>query len=68
MSDESQRNLAVKTVAAVFMPVAVIAVMLRCYVRGFIVRAFGLDDAAMVFAVVSDSQDRNCLKDGELGN
>lgn len=55
MSDESQRNMAVKTVAAVFMPVAVIAVMLRCYVRAFIVRAFGLDDAAMVFAVVSDS-------------
>ncbi|KAJ5280160.1 hypothetical protein N7478_005532 [Penicillium angulare] len=52
MSDEVQRNLAVKTVAAVFMPVACIAVMLRCYVRGFVVKAFGLDDAAMIFAAL----------------
>ncbi|KAJ5735645.1 uncharacterized protein N7483_000770 [Penicillium malachiteum] len=52
MTDEATRNLAVKTVAAVFMPVAVISVMLRCYVRGFVVRAFGLDDAAMFFYVM----------------
>lgn len=51
--DENQRALAVKTVAAVFMPIATIAVMLRCYVRGWVVKAFGWDDGAMVFAAVS---------------
>lgn len=53
MSDEDQRALAVQTVAAVFMPIATIAVMLRCYVRGWIVKGFGWDDGAMVFAAVS---------------
>lgn len=53
MSDEDQRALAVRTVPAVFMPIATIAVMLRCYVRGWIVKGFGWDDGAMVFAAVS---------------
>lgn len=52
MSDEQQRALAVRSVAAVFMPIACVAVGLRCYVRGFIVKAFGWDDGAMVFAAV----------------
>lgn len=52
MSDEYARKVGVQTVAAVFMPVATIAVMLRCYVRARVVRAFGLDDGAMVFAWV----------------
>lgn len=52
MSDEHQRAVAVKTVAAVFMPIATIAVLLRCYVRGWIVKGFGWDDTAMVFALV----------------
>ncbi|KAJ5647385.1 hypothetical protein N7490_003757 [Penicillium lividum] len=52
VTDEHNRKLGVQVVAAVFMPIATIAVMLRCYVRARIVRAFGLDDAAMVFAVV----------------
>jgi hypothetical protein len=55
MTDEDQRALAVQTVAAVFMPIATIAVMLRCYVRGWIVKGFGWDDGAMVFAAVSSS-------------
>ncbi|KAJ5947450.1 hypothetical protein N7466_000465 [Penicillium verhagenii] len=50
VSDEHARKMGVQVVAAVFMPVATIAVMLRCYVRARVVRAFGLDDAAMVFA------------------
>jgi hypothetical protein len=55
MSDEDQRAMAVQTVAAVSMPIATIAVMLRCYVRGWIVKGFGWDDGAMVFAAVSQS-------------
>ncbi|KAJ5099487.1 hypothetical protein N7532_006488 [Penicillium argentinense] len=50
--DEHQRVLAVRTVAAVFMPIAVITVMLRCYVRGWVVKGFGLDDGSMVLAAV----------------
>ena len=52
VNDEAQRAMAVKTVAAVFMPLATISVILRCYVCGWIVRAFGWDDGAMVFALV----------------
>jgi hypothetical protein len=55
MSDEDQRALAIKTVAAVFMPIATIVVMLRCYVRVWVVKGFGWDDGAMVFAAVSPS-------------
>ena len=52
MSDEKQRSTAVQTVAAVFMPIATITVMLRIYVRGWIVKAFGWDDGSMVVALV----------------
>jgi hypothetical protein len=44
--------MAVKTVAAVFLCIATISVMLRCYVRGFVVKAFGWDDGSMVVASV----------------
>lgn len=54
MTDEDQRALAVKTVAAVFLCVACVSVMLRCYVRGWVVKAFGWDDGSMVVAMVSD--------------
>ena len=39
-------------VAAVFMAVAAVTVILRCYVRLFLVKAFGWDDGAMVIAMV----------------
>ncbi|KAJ6099492.1 hypothetical protein N7467_001027 [Penicillium canescens] len=52
MDEEYRRKTAVQTVAAVFLPIAAIAVMLRCYVRGWIVKAFGWDDAAMVLAML----------------
>jgi hypothetical protein len=52
MTDEESRALAVKTVAAVLMCIATIAVMLRCYVRGWVVKAFGWDDGSMVLAAV----------------
>ncbi|KAJ5779219.1 hypothetical protein N7457_006939 [Penicillium paradoxum] len=52
MTDEKQRNTAVKTIAAVFLPIATIAVMLRIYVRGWIVKGFGWDDGTMVAALL----------------
>lgn len=51
-ADDDDRSLEVRSVAAVFMSVACVAVMLRCYVRGWVVKAFGWDDGAMVFAMV----------------
>lgn len=50
--DEEQRNAAIKIVAALFMSIACVAVILRCYVRGWVVKAFGWDDGAMVMAMV----------------
>lgn len=52
MTDEKQRNTAVQTVAATFLPIAAITVMLRIYVRGWIVKGFGWDDGTMVAAMV----------------
>ncbi|KAJ5504492.1 hypothetical protein N7463_007366 [Penicillium fimorum] len=52
MTDEKQRSTAVQTVAAVFLPIATITVMLRIYVRGWIVKAFGWDDGTMVIALL----------------
>lgn len=52
MTDEDSRALAVKSVAAVFLSVACVSVMLRCYVRGWVVKAFGWDDGSMVVATV----------------
>ncbi|KAJ5495147.1 hypothetical protein N7539_000263 [Penicillium diatomitis] len=66
MSDESQRAMAVKTVAAVFMPIATIAVILRCYVRGWIVKGFGWDDSAMVFAAITYIMFCACMIGGTI--
>jgi hypothetical protein len=52
LDDEHSRKVAVQTVAAVFLPIATITVMLRIYVRGWIVKAFGWDDGTMVVALV----------------
>lgn len=60
MTDEESRALAVKTVAAVFMSIATISVMLRCYVRGWLVKAFGWDDGSMVLAAVIHPFRRAC--------
>jgi len=40
-------------VAALFVSIACVAVILRCYVRGWVVKAFGWDDGAMVVAMVA---------------
>lgn len=50
--DEDGQNEAIKVVAAVFMSIAGVAVMLRCYVRGWVVKAFGWDDGTMLMAMV----------------
>ncbi|KAL4997378.1 hypothetical protein BDV10DRAFT_169538 [Aspergillus recurvatus] len=50
-SDGHIREIAVRTVAAVFLCIATIAVALRCYVRGWLIKGFGWDDWAMVVAM-----------------
>ncbi|PKY09360.1 hypothetical protein P168DRAFT_308888 [Aspergillus campestris IBT 28561] len=60
------RSLEVRVVAAVFMSVACVAVMLRCYVRGWIVKAFGWDDGAMVLAVLFHIMFSACMIGGSL--
>lgn len=46
------RSLAMFTLSIVMMCLAVIAVSLRCFVRWYVVRAFGWDDTLMVGALV----------------
>lgn len=58
MAVTDDRSLSVKAVAASFMSVACVTVILRCYVRFRIVRSFGWDDTAMVFAMVGRCIDR----------
>lgn len=52
MAVTDDRSLTVKAVAASFMSVASVTVILRCYVRLCIVKGFGWDDAMMVIAMV----------------
>ncbi|CAL5865954.1 uncharacterized protein PFLUO_LOCUS161 [Penicillium psychrofluorescens] len=66
MTDEDQRTLAVKTVAAVFMPLACVSVILRCYVRGWVVKAFGWDDGSMVLAMAFYVMFASCTIGGTL--
>ncbi|KAL4914350.1 hypothetical protein BDW62DRAFT_213564 [Aspergillus aurantiobrunneus] len=65
-ADGAQRSLAVQTVAAVFMLVACIAVLLRCYVRGWLIKAFGWDDGAMVIAMAFYLMFSGCMIGGTL--
>jgi hypothetical protein len=46
------RPAAVRGVAAAFLALSTIAVLLRCYVRLRIVKAFGWDDGIMILAMV----------------
>jgi hypothetical protein len=43
-------------VVAVLMAFSLTAIILRCYVRISLVKAFGVDDYLMVFAMVSHGQ------------
>ncbi|KAL2852102.1 hypothetical protein BJY01DRAFT_260170 [Aspergillus pseudoustus] len=62
----SDRSLAVTAVAAVFMSVATVAVLLRCYVRGFLIKAFGWDDGMMVLAMVFYLMFSGCMIGGAI--
>lgn len=48
----TDHNLEVKAVAATFVSIACVTVLLRCYVRLRVVRSFGWDDGAMVIAML----------------
>lgn len=50
MADD--RSSVVKAVPATFVTIACLTVLLRSYVRIFIVKAFGVDDGAMVLSMV----------------
>ncbi|KAJ0418792.1 hypothetical protein BJY00DRAFT_324727 [Aspergillus carlsbadensis] len=63
---DNDRSLAVTTVAAVFMSVATVAVLLRCYVRGFLIKAFGWDDAVMVVAMAFYLMFSGCMIGGAI--
>lgn len=58
MGHGNDRSTEVMAVAAVFMAVASVTVILRCYVRLLIVKAFGWDDAVMVIAMVDSMRTR----------
>ncbi|KAL3459490.1 hypothetical protein BJX64DRAFT_301233 [Aspergillus heterothallicus] len=62
----NDRSLAVTTVAAVFMSLATVAVLLRCYVRGLLIKAFGWDDATMVVAMVFYLMFSGCMIGGSI--
>ncbi|PYH95661.1 integral membrane protein [Aspergillus ellipticus CBS 707.79] len=63
---EDDRSLEVRAVAAAFVSVACVTVLLRIYVRGWVVRAFGPDDWAMVFAMVFYTMFSGCMIGGSL--
>ncbi|KAJ5526504.1 hypothetical protein N7513_010663 [Penicillium frequentans] len=45
------RGLAIFVISAIFMFITIVTVSLRCFVRSFIVRAFGWDDVLMLVAL-----------------
>ncbi|KAL4790480.1 hypothetical protein BDV19DRAFT_334060 [Aspergillus venezuelensis] len=57
---------AVCGVAAAFLTLSSIAVILRCYVRLRIVRAFGWDDGVMIFAMLFYAMFCGCMIGGSL--
>ncbi|PWY95436.1 putative integral membrane protein [Aspergillus sclerotioniger CBS 115572] len=63
---KDDRSPEVKAVAAAFMAVACVTVILRCYVRGWIVRAFGWDDWAMVVAMFFYAMFSGCMIGGAI--
>ncbi|KAH8432085.1 putative integral membrane protein [Aspergillus melleus] len=63
---DDDRSLEVQAVAAVFMSVACVAVMMRCYVRGWVVKGFGWDDGTMVIAVVFQVMFSACMIGGTI--
>ncbi|KAF7596904.1 hypothetical protein BBP40_011949 [Aspergillus hancockii] len=66
MDHAEDRSVEVRAVAAAFMSVAVVTVILRCYVRGWLVKAFGWDDTAMVIALLFYVMFSACMIGGSL--
>jgi hypothetical protein len=50
---DDSRSKAILIVTSVFLGISLVSVILRCFVRTRIVRAFGWDDTVMVVAMVS---------------
>jgi len=50
---DDSRSKAILIVTCVFLGISLVSVILRCFVRTRIVRAFGWDDGVMVVAMVS---------------
>lgn len=50
---DDSHNIAILTVTSVFFGISLVSVMLRCFVRTQVVRAWGWDDGTMVIAMVS---------------
>lgn len=63
---DDDRSVEVKGVAAAFMSVACVTVMLRCYVRVVVVKGFGWDDGAMVVAMIFYLMFSGCMIGGSL--
>jgi len=53
------RGLAIFVISAIFMFITIVTVSLRCFVRSFIVRAFGWDDILMLVALVNKAIPQN---------
>jgi hypothetical protein len=49
---DDSRSKAILIVTCVFLGISLVSVILRCFVRTRIVRAFGWDDTVMVVAMV----------------
>jgi hypothetical protein len=60
------RPAAVRGVAAAFLSLSSVAVILRCYVRLRIVKAFGWDDIVMIFAMLLYIMFCGCMIGGSL--
>lgn len=50
---DDSRSKAILIVTCIFLGISLLSVILRCFVRTRIVRAFGWDDGVMVLAMVS---------------
>lgn len=50
---DNSHNKAILIVTSVFFGISLVSVMLRCFVRTQVVRAWGWDDGTMVIAMVS---------------
>ncbi|PWY63031.1 integral membrane protein, partial [Aspergillus heteromorphus CBS 117.55] len=60
------RSVGVRSVAATFLSLATLTVLLRCYTRLRVVRAFGWDDGLMVMAMALYAMFCGCMIGGSL--